>query len=104
MEIPGIVPGAGVRNKREAINQATLNVPVIAIGVPTVVDMATITSDAIDKLNENKKLNIISNKEDRYKIISDILDTENYIVTPKEIDEIIEKVCEIIASGLNIAL
>ena len=54
----GITPGAGVRNKREGINQNTLNVPVIAIGVPTVVDMATITSEAIDKMVEVTKQKI----------------------------------------------
>lgn len=115
----GIVPGAGVKNKREGINQETLNIPVIALGVPTVVDMATITNEAIDKLlessqkeveefnNENinsdhsKTIFNLLNNDNRYSMIANTLDTENYIVTPKEIDQIIDKVSEIIASSIN---
>lgn len=100
----GIVPGAGVRNKRSAINEKTLKIPVIAIGVPTVVDMATITNDTVEKLENSSKIFISSDKNNRYEMISETLDTENYIVTPKEIDEIVEKVSEIISSGLNVAL
>ncbi|MDF2866503.1 MAG: hypothetical protein K0R72_1321 [Clostridia bacterium] len=115
----GIVPGAGVKNKREGINQETLNIPVIAIGVPTVVDMATITNEAIDKMLENSKKEIeefnneniskdhsktifnLLNDDNRYSMIANTLDTENYIVTPKEIDEIIDKMSEVIASSIN---
>lgn len=115
----GIVPGAGVKNKREGINQETLNIPVIAIGVPTVVDMATITNEAIDKLLENSQKEIeeynndninknhsnsifsLLNNDNRYSMIANTLDTENYIVTPKEIDVIIDKMSEIIASSIN---
>ena len=46
----GITPGAGVRNKREGLNYESLNVPVIALGVPTVVDFVTLTNEAIDKM------------------------------------------------------
>lgn len=116
----GIVPGAGVRNKREGINEETLNIPVIAIGVPTVVDMATITNEAIDKMLENSKKEIeefsnknidnnndtsvifnLLNEDNRYNMIANTLNTENYIVTPKEVDQIIDKVSEIIASSIN---
>ncbi len=115
----GIVPGAGVRNKREGINQETLNIPVIAIGVPTVVDMATITNEAIDKMLESSQKEIaefnndninkdhsksiftLLNDDNRYSMIANTLDTENYIVTPKEIDQIIDKMSEIIASSIN---
>ena len=106
----GISPGAGVGNKRHALNKENLGMNVIAIGVPTVVDMATITSDTIDKalntqiLEDTKDEFFKIEKEERYKIIADILHTENYIVTPKEIDGIILKISEIIASGLNVAL
>ena len=91
----GITPGAGVRNKREGINQNTLNVPVIAIGVPTVVDMATITSEAIDKMVEVTKQKIengdnsvskeqiervinIFNDDNKYNMIANVLDTDNF--------------------------
>lgn len=118
----GITPGAGVRNKREGINQNTLGVPVIAIGVPTVVDMATITNEAIDKMLDNVKHEIeqypdqeysVSSvtkvfdnleKDTRYDMIANVLDTENYIVTPKEIDNVIETVSSIISGGMNVAL
>ena len=101
----GITPGAGVGNKRHALNKENLGVDVIAIGVPTVVDMATITNEAIDKVNlsNTTKLTELSSEE-RYSIISDALHTENYIVTPKEIDSVISKISEIIASSLNMAL
>lgn len=117
----GITPGAGVRNKREGLNEDTLNVPVIAIGVPTVVDMATITNEAIDKMIENEKNKIkeFSSKEDiakktetlellenntRYNMIANVLDTENYIVTPKEVDELIITMSDIISSSINLAV
>lgn len=117
----GITPGAGVRNQREGINKNTLNVPVIAVGVPTVVDMATITNEAIDKMIDTTKKKIENgdnsiNKNDadkiinmfdddnRYSMIADVLDTENYIVTPKEIDEVIQIVSEIISSSINMSV
>lgn len=118
----GITPGSGVKNKREGINQESLNIPVIAIGIPTVVDMATITNEAIDKLVETikneannypnqpidkEKLdNVLAlfEQDDRYNMIANTLNTENYMVTPKEIDDIVAKVSEIIASGINIAM
>lgn len=115
----GITPGAGVRNKRAGINKETLGIPVIAIGVPTVVDMATITNEAIDKMLDNTKKEIeeftntdkgecgkvfdMLNKETRYDMIANTLDTENYIVTPKEVDELIDTMSRIIASGINIS-
>ena len=118
----GITPGAGVGNKRETLDRQSLGVPVIAIGVPTTVDMATITNDAIDKLTDNIKqeANMYMNhgidvnrlnevfelfeKDNRYTMIANALDTENYIVTPKEIDNLIAKISEIIASSINTAL
>ena len=118
----GITPGAGVDNKREALDKNSLGVPVIAIGVPTVVDMATITNETIDRLTENIKNEAILymnhgidvnkvnevlelfQKDNRYTMIANALNTENYIVTPKEIDNVIAKISEIIASSINTAL
>ena len=118
----GITPGEGVRNKRDALNEENLGIPVIAIGVPTVVDMATITNEAIDKMIEKTKneinefntnnvnqenfinsLNVFEN-ESRYDMIANVLETQNYIVTPKEVDELISKMSEIIANGINISV
>lgn len=118
----GITPGEGVRNKREALNEESLGIPVIAIGVPTVVDMATITNEAIDKMIDSAKNqvndfdNATVNKQDmlkmletfeqdtRYDMIANVLNTQNYIVTPKEIDDVIELVSDLISSGINIAV
>lgn len=117
----GITPGAGVRNKREGINENTLNVPVIAIGVPTVVDMATITSEAIDKMVEVTKQKIengdnsvnkeqiekvinIFNDDNKYNMIANVLDTDNFIVTPKEIDDVIQIVSDLISGGINMSI
>lgn len=114
----GITPGGGIDNKRQGLNKETLSIPVIAIGVPTVVDMATITNEAIDKLlqkakeennyysknNSGSDIYKIFEEEGRYNMIANTLKTENYIVTPKEIDEIINKISEIIASSINEAI
>lgn len=116
----GITPGQGVGNTREGLNEKTLGRKVVAIGVPTVTDMATITNDAIDKVldsvddeiknyknnatKESNEVLEIMYSENRYNKIANILETENYIVTPKEIDAIIGKISEIIASGINDAV
>ena len=98
----GINPGAGVGNNRCEISQNTLGVPVIAIGVPTVVDAATITEDTLSAVFENlaEKLPI----EDILrsgKIPKEIL---NFTTTPKEIDVLIKKCAEVVANGINFAL
>lgn len=111
----GITPGAGVRNKREGINEKSLNIPVIAIGVPTVVDMETITNETIDKMldatksqiesGDNKKATSdILNDKKRYELVEKALDNENLIVTPKEIDDVIQIVSEIISDGINMSV
>ena len=109
----GIVPGAGVGNKRNEISINTLGIPVIAIGVPMVVDAATIASDSIDvfieKLQNEGKSNECLNKlkqEDKYNIIKEALNPKEYnlIVTPKEIDDLIENMKDVIARGINHSL
>jgi len=118
----GITPGAGIGNKRKALNKESLGTEVIAVGVPLVVDMATITNEAIDKLTDNlrdeatnymnhgldkskvEELFSLFDRDDRYTMIANALHTDNYIVTPKEIDSVLLKISEIIASGLNVAL
>ncbi len=113
----GITPGAGIGNNRKAINEKTLGIPVIAIGVPTVVDAATITGDTINlvlkTLRENtneskplyKMLKTIEN-EDKYELIKQSLSDNigDFIVTPKEIDKVIEDISSVIANGINIAV
>ena len=113
----GISPGGGVGNKRKALNKEYLGVDVIAIGVPTVVDAATLTSDVLDMaidnlMSESKESENFYNmlkklKEgEKYQLIKDSLDPydKNLIVTPKDIDETIENLSIIISEGLNRAL
>lgn len=109
----GIVPGAGVGNVRNEISINTLGIPVIAIGVPMVVDVATITSDSIDifieKLQEDGKSNEYLNNlknEDKYNIIKEALIPKefNFIVTPKEIDDLIENMKDVVSRGINFAM
>lgn len=109
----GIVPGAGVGNARNEISQNTLGIPVIAMGVPMVVEAATIAADSIDifieKLQNEGDSNEYLNKlrdEEKYGIIKEALVPKefNLIVTPKEIDELIENMKDVIARGINFAL
>lgn len=109
----GIVPGAGVGNKRKELTIETLGIPVIAIGVPTVVEAATIAADSLDlfiqKLQEEAHSNDFLNhlqEEDKYQMIKDVLQPAeyNFIVTPKEIDELIEKMKDVVARGINFAV
>lgn len=109
----GIVPGAGVGNKRDEISENTLGVPVIAIGVPMVVDAATIAADSIDifieKLQDEGESNEYLNKlkdEDKYSVIREALIPKEYnlIVTPKEIDDLIENMKDVVARGINFSL
>lgn len=113
----GISPGAGVGNKRKALNKDYLGVDVIAIGVPTVVDAATLTIDildvAIDNLIEQSEkgqqfYNMLKDlkEEEKYTLIKESLEPydKNLIVTPKDIDETIENLAIIISEGLNKSL
>ena len=102
----GIVPGAGVGNARNEISQNTLGIPVIAMGVPMVVEAATIAADSIDlfieKLQNDGKSNDYLNRikeEDKYSIVKKALVPKEYnlIVTPKEIDDLIENMKNVLA-------
>lgn len=90
----GISPGSGVGNKRKEISKETMGVPVIAIGVPTVVDIASIFYD----------LNKMIGEED-FDLSSMLIESDlNYMVTNKEIDEMINMTSDIISKGLNISI
>ncbi len=88
----GISPGSGVGNHRQTISEKTLGVPVIAVGVPTVVDGRTLAYDILEKSGLTEKQ---INK-------ADIKDT--MMVTPKEIDALIERASRLIAMAINTAL
>lgn len=109
----GIVPGGGVGNARKELTEETLGIPVIAIGIPTVVETAVVVNDALDlfieKLQQEAKSNDYLNKlkeEDNYEEIKEALLPKdfNFIVTPKEIDNLILNMSEIVASGINLSL
>ncbi len=91
----GINPGSGVGNKRKSINKKSLGTDVIAIGVPTVVDVMSIVSDTIDYLNKDIKID--------KRVIHEVLGENNlnFMVTPKEIDEIMIMLSECISTALN---
>ena len=136
----GIHPGSGIGNSRKEISYETLNIPCIAIGIPTVVDAITIVSDTINymhkhytysKLNINNPLNklmvgspnylkekIETNKKDKETllgIVGTLKEDEirqllfevlspigyNMMVTPKEVDFLVERLSYLIGNGIN---
>lgn len=112
----GISPGAGVGNHRKAINEEELGVKVIAVGVPTVVDASTIANDTIDMVLDNlineaeegkEFYNMLKNidKDAKKVLIREVLNpyVGDLIVTPKEVDLIIDSLSKIISNGINIA-
>lgn len=120
MSDAGVNPGAGLGNRRMPINRETMGVPVIAIGVPTVVDAATLANDALDKMiaaileaaesddtgggsNFYEVLHSLGDEE-RYSLITQILTDENMFVTPKDVDAVISRLANILANTLNISL
>lgn len=92
----GIAPGSGITGINNIIDEESTGAKVISIGVPMVVDMATITNETLSKI-ENKE----EENHERYKKIASILNTQNYIVTPKDIDELIEITSKIISTSIN---
>ena len=85
----GITPGSGIGNHRSALDQETLGCPVIAIGVPTVVDSATLVYDAIKRAK-------ISDAERHC-----ISDVGSFFVSPKECDTITQNAAKIISQAIN---
>lgn len=90
----GIIPGGGVGNKQEELSEDTVGIPVIAIGIPTVLDAATIVIDTLNACNIVVKENEIVEKMK--------LNNFNFIVTPKEIDELIDNMSSIVSEGINL--
>ena len=98
----GISPGAGIGNNRSEINQNTMNIPVIAIGVPTVVEAGTIVYDTLEAAlqKEGSSTKEIALFFDR---IHDKMG-DSFFVTPKDIDEKIKTVGDMIANSINACL
>lgn len=115
----GITPGAGMGNKRVTLDKESLGCEVISIGVPTVIDAATLINDTMDKIlnvmveayeknfEHDFMLNLSNlSSDEKYNLITEILNPyeENMFVTPKEVDEVIERLSNIIANAINISL
>lgn len=113
----GISPGSGIGNKRMEISEKTLGIPVIAIGVPTVVHAATLANDTIDlaidaftsQATEGSEFyNMLRSldKDEKQRLLNEILYPQigEMVVTPKDIDLVIDVISKIIANGINIAL
>ncbi|MBO4976521.1 MAG: GPR endopeptidase [Lachnospiraceae bacterium] len=98
----GIQPGSGVGNHRNALTMESLGVPVIAIGVPTVVDAATIVGDALEKLLRG------DNEFDRMKYMGQhraaFSELNNMYMTGKDIDAVVKRVSFTVSEGINMAL
>lgn len=97
----GIRPGSGVGNNRKALTKATLNIPIVAIGVATVVDIINLVNETLASVE--KKGTAILNPRERKEILKNLTQEEKYnmVVTPKEIDQDIMYLSTIIASGIN---
>ena len=111
----GINPGSGVGNHRQGISRELLGVPVIAIGVPTVVDAATIVNDtmenlveAMDATEEMRQLGGVMgtlDKAEKYEMIRELISPHlnTMFVTPKDIDDTVKRLSYTISEGLNLA-
>ncbi len=110
----GICPGAGIGNARKALNKENLGIDVISIGVPTVVDAATMINDTFDGILSSMAEKS-EPKSETFKCIKHLCDEDkfddilkalepysgNMFVTPKEVDSTIERLADIIANALN---
>lgn len=103
----GIQPGSGVGNHRNAINEENIGVPVIALGVPTVIDAPAIVNDTLDSLlsvlNANSVVKEFTHDE-KYRLIKEIInpDIAEMFVTPKDADETIKRISYTISEAINI--
>lgn len=96
----GIHPGSGVGNHRDAMTEESLGVPVIAIGIPTVVDAATIVNDAIERIKKelDQKELLFSGQG-----TGTLSELNNMYVTSKDIDATIKRLSFTVSEGLNMA-
>ena len=89
----GIIPGSGVGNHRSALNRETLGVPVFAVGIPTVVDAATLAADLLEESG--------STEIDEEKLRGN---QQNLMVTPRDIDAQVRDLAKVVGYGINWAL
>lgn len=102
----GIWPGSGVGNHRNALTRESLGIPVIAVGIPTVVDAATIVGDAFEKLMEDEsrkgnRFECLKFWDQHHTLYSQL---NNMYMTGKDIDAVIKRVSFTVSEGINMAL
>ena len=109
----GINPGSGVGNHRSGLTEKTLGVPVIGIGVPTVVDAATIVNDTMENfiaaLESSESLKGVGdvlksyNPAEKYEFVKELVapHLNGMYVTPKDVDEMIRQIGRTLAEALN---
>ena len=98
----GIHPGSGVGNNRNALTEESMGIPVISIGVPTVVDAATIVGDALEKMFQNAK---DGEKQWQLNAGENMLpELQNMYVASKDIDAVIKRLSYTVSEGINMAL
>lgn len=109
----GIYPGSGVGNHRNAITKETVGIPVIAIGVPTVVDAATIVNDTMENLiaalESSQTLRGVGvvmqgyNAAEKYELVKELLSPHlnGLFVTPKDIDDTLKRISYTLSEALN---
>lgn len=102
----GITPGAGVGNKRKALDKDTLGVPVIAIGVPTVIDAITLTADIMHASQSELGANDENMRDKSLAALHASLpnNLKQFIVAPKDVDLLIDRISKVVANGINLAL
>ena len=88
----GIFPGSGIGNRRSELSLSSLGVPVIALGVPTVVDSSTLVLDALERAGFH---------DIPEKLTSVLESGKSYFVAPKECDMLIKSLCRLFASAIN---
>lgn len=98
----GIQPGSGVGNHRNALTRESLGIPVIAIGVPTVVDAATIVNDALERMM--KEFDEIYYEGIMREFPGSFHELNNMYVTSKDIDAVIKRLSYTVSEGINLAL
>lgn len=91
----GINPGSGVGNNRKSIDKSTIGIPVLSIGVPTVVDSSTLVYDALEKSG-------ISDISDELKAVLE--NGRGFFVSPKETDVITDEVSKLLSASINAAM
>lgn len=98
----GISPGSGVNNSRQRLDEDTLGVPVISIGMPTVVDAVTLVYDLIEEVNRSQEQKIKIDAELLSRTLTE--NRRNFFITPKETDTIIKASAKLLSTALNMAL